>query len=124
MYESRPKTTHQANEKFQVGHISLDRRQRISKISTPTLTWDITKTLAKPGLRILISNYKHFRSVMRTLWSSHRVLEEEKQRLDTIPAIVPEKIRAAARNITSATDGTTIDDRTIEAYLNIYERFY
>jgi hypothetical protein len=43
-------------------------------------------------------------------------LEEKKHRLDTI--------RAVARTITSATDDTAIDDRTIEDYLNIYERFY
>jgi hypothetical protein len=57
---------------------------------------------------------------MRTLWTP----EEEKQRLDTISPIVPEGIRAVARTITSATDDTTIDDKTIEDYLNIYERFY
>jgi hypothetical protein len=53
-----------------------------------------------------------------------RALEEEKHRLDTIPLVAPEGVRAVARTITSATDDTTIDDRTIEDYLNIYERFY
>jgi hypothetical protein len=83
------------------------------------------ETFAKPCTRFVIQNCKHSRCATGTLWTSWvGALEEENQRLDTIPAVAQERTRAVARTITSATDDTTIDDRAIEDYLNIYERFY
>jgi hypothetical protein len=121
----RKRYTAQMKE-FQVGHINLG-RQCISEISTPTLTiWKEASlgTSRKPSPSPARGSSFQTISILDPLQGFYgpvwvRALEEEKERLDSIPAIAPEGIRAVTQTITSASDNATFDDRTIEDYLNI-----